>query len=232
MLIRLFTSTVGRKFIMAATGTLLFVFVLTHMIDNLHFFLGQEALNHYGDFLHNLEILWPLRAGLLTVVVLHIWSAASLARDNIRARPVPYAQWDPTKATYASRTMVWSGPIVAAFVIYHLLHYTVQIKGINLTGQDFHTFIDSKGRHDIYRMIATGFSQPVVAISYIVAMALLCIHLDHGIAAGFQSVGWRNHAYRTLVERAGRLVAWIIFIGFASIPVSVLVFGYGKEVVK
>jgi succinate dehydrogenase / fumarate reductase cytochrome b subunit len=231
-MMRLLTSTLGRKFIMAATGTLLFVFVLTHMIDNLHFFLGQEALNHYGDFLHNLEILWPLRAGLLTVVVLHIWSAASLARENRAARPVPYAQWDPAKASYASRTMIWSGPIVAAFVIFHLLHYTAQVKGLNFTGEDFHTFIDSKGRHDIYRMVATGFSQPAVAISYIIAMALLCLHLHHGIAAGFQSVGWRNPTYRPVVEQAGKIVAWVIFIGYISIPLSVLVFGYGKEVVK
>jgi succinate dehydrogenase / fumarate reductase, cytochrome b subunit len=232
-MIRLFTSTLGRKYIMAATGTLLFVFVLAHMIDNLHFFLGQEAINHFGDFLQsNLEIIWPLRLGILSVLVLHVWSAASLARENRAARPVPYAQWDPAKSSYASRTMVWSGPIVGAFVIYHLLHYTLQVKGVNLTGQDFHTYIDNKGRHDIFRMVATSFSQPVVALAYIVAMGTLCMHLYHGIAAGYQSVGWRNHTYRPVVEQASKLVAFLIFLGYISIPISVLVFGYGKEVVK
>src|SRR5579859_6371976 len=149
----IFESSLGKKYVMAVTGFLLFLFVIAHMVGNLQVFLGPEAINRYGHFLQsNYELVWPARIGLLILVGLHIWSAARLSLENREARPVAYASYRPVGSTYASRTMLMSGLIVLCFVIYHLLHFTVQNRYINLTGQDFSTFLDSEKRHDIFKM--------------------------------------------------------------------------------
>ncbi|PYM15235.1 MAG: succinate:quinone oxidoreductase [Verrucomicrobia bacterium] len=228
----LFKSSLGKKYIMAVTGAALFLFVVGHLLGNLQIFLGAETINRYGHFLQaNKEILWPARLGLLAAVALHIWSAVKLSAENKEARPMPYADWNPTVASYASRTMLMSGLIVAVFVIYHLLHFTVQAKSINLTGQDFVAFQDAKGRHDVYRMMVTGFSHPLVSAFYILAMGLLCLHLSHGAGAMFQSLGWKNDVYGPSLDRFAKVAAWLIFLGYVSIPIAVLL-GYGKEAVK
>jgi succinate dehydrogenase / fumarate reductase, cytochrome b subunit len=151
----------------------------------------------------------------------------TLAAGNKAARPIPYANWSPTVASYASRTMLMSGLIVAAFVIYHLLHFTVQARAVNLTGQDFSAYLDTKGRHDVYRMMITGFSYPLVSGFYVLAIGLLCLHLSHGIAAMFQSVGFKNEAYGPSIDRFAKIGAWLIFLGYSSIPVAILL-GYVK----
>src|ERR1043166_5164897 len=133
----LFKSSLGKKFVMAASGALLFLFVVGHLVGNLQVFLGPAAINRYGHFLQsNMEIIWPVRIGLIVLVVLHVWSASKLSAENKAARPVGYAG-DPgaPAASYASRTMLMSGLIVAAFILYHLLHYTVQMPAINLAGR-------------------------------------------------------------------------------------------------
>ena len=148
----IFGSTLGKKYVMAISGGAMFMFVVGHLVGNLQIFLGPEAINRYGHFLQsNVEIIWPARISMLAMIALHLWSAIALALENRAARPVPYANWQPTAASYASRTMIWSGFIVAAFIIYHLLHYTVMVQAINLTGQDFHALTDAEGRHDIYK---------------------------------------------------------------------------------
>ena len=230
IIVNLFESSLGKKYIMAVSGSALFLFVVAHLLGNLQIFLGPEAINRYGHFLQaNQEILWLARIGLLGVVVLHLWSAVKLSVENKAARSIPYANWNPTAASYASRTMLMSGLIIAVFVIYHLLHFTVQAKSINFTGQNFVAFRDAKGRHDVYRMMVTGFSSPPVSGFYVLAMGLLCLHLSHGIGAMFQSVGWKNDVYGASLDRFAKVAAWLIFLGYVSIPIAVLL-GYGKEV--
>jgi succinate dehydrogenase / fumarate reductase cytochrome b subunit len=208
---------------MAVTGGALFLFVVGHMVGNLQFFLGADAINRYGHFLQsNVELLWPARIGLLVMVALHVWSAVSLTRENRAARPVQYADWQPNTASYASRTMMMSGLIIAAFIIYHLLHFTVQTKEINLTGQDFHSLVDAEGRHDIYTMMKIGFSKPLVSVFYVIAVGLLCLHLSHGLSAMFQSLGLKNHAYAPLIDKGSKVIAVVLFLGYAAIPVAVL----------
>jgi len=209
---------------MAASGLLLLGFVVGHLAGNLQIFLGPEALNRYGQFLHqNLELLWPARIGLSVLVALHIWSAVRLSLENKAARPVGYAG-DPAApaASYASRTMLMSGLIVAAFVIYHLLHYTFDVRAINLTGRDFSALADERGRHDVYAMVVFGFEQPVVAGFYIVALALLCLHLHHGVYAMFQSLGINVGFCPDLPKHFARWAAILIFLGYISIPLAVL----------
>lgn len=227
-----FLSSIGKKYIMAVTGLFLFLFVAGHMIGNLQIFLGAEPINRYAHFLQSLgELLWVIRLSLLGIIALHIWSAIALALENRAARPVAYATRDGYAASYASRTMILSGFIIAAFVVYHLLHYTVKAP-VSLTGQDFHTlplYTLHSGTKvpDVYRMMIVGFSQPVVAIFYIIAVSLLSFHLGHGVAALFQSLGFKSQAWTPVIEKFGTIAAWVLVIGYASIPASVL-FGLVK----
>jgi succinate dehydrogenase / fumarate reductase, cytochrome b subunit len=228
----IFRSSLGKKYIMAVSGFVLFLFVIGHLAGNLQFFLGAESINRYGHFLQsNVELLWPVRIILLVIIGLHIWAAINLSIENKAARPVAYANWNPTTASYASRTMLMSGIIIFVFIIYHILHYTVLIKGINFTGQDFAVFEDPQKRHDIFKMMVWGFSNPFVSGFYILGIALLCLHLSHGLSATFQSLGWKNKVYGPCLDTGARVLAWLIFLGYVSIPISVLL-GYGKEALK
>src|SRR5437899_6482960 len=152
-------SSLGKKYLMALSGCALFLFVIAHLLGNLQIFLGPEVINRYGHFLQsNPELLWPARVGLLAMIVLHIWAAAKLTAENRATRPVTYARYEVVAASYASRTMFMSGLIIFVFIIYHLLHFTVQVPSINLTGQNFVTFEDSQKHHDVFKIMVVGFS--------------------------------------------------------------------------
>jgi succinate dehydrogenase / fumarate reductase, cytochrome b subunit len=229
---RVFQSSLGKKYIMAVTGFFLFFFVIGHMVGNLQIFLGPEAINRYGHLLQsNPELIWPARIGLIVLVGLHIWSAVRLSAENNAARPVGYGEYKPVGSSYASRTMLMSGLIVASFILYHLLHYTVQVKQINLTGQSFVDLVDQEKRHDIFKMVVLGFSNLWVSLFYILSMGLLCTHLSHGLSSMFQSIGWKNGNYRPILDKAAPVVAGLIFLGYTSIPVAILL-GFGKEALK
>jgi succinate dehydrogenase cytochrome b subunit len=226
----IFSSSLGKKYIMAVTGLVMFLFVLGHLAGNLQIFLGREAINRYGHFLQsNPELIWPARIFLLLMLVLHVWSAVKLSAENKAARPIAYGAWQPVGSTYASRTMLMSGLIVFVFIVYHLLHFTVQVKNVNLTGQSFIDFTDPQKRHDIYRMMIVGFSNGWVSGFYILGMALLCLHLSHGTRSMFQSLGWKSPVYGPFLDKASRLLAVAIFLGYTSIPVAILL-GLVKEV--
>lgn len=230
---RIWRSSLGKKYIMALTGCALFLFVIGHLIGNLQIFLGPEAINRYGHFLQsNLELIWPARMGLLVMVVLHIWSATRLTIENRAARGAGYAEYKPVGSSYASRTMMMSGLIIAAFVIYHLLHFTVQNQAINLTGRNFLELHDEKGRHDVYAMMVIGFRAWPVSLFYVVAMALLCLHLSHGVSSMFQSMGWKKFYYKPLLDNGARIIAVLIFLGYVSIPIAILLNLVGQEVPK
>lgn len=219
----LFNSSLGKKFLMALTGVALVMFVVVHMVGNLQFFLGREVLNHYAHVLKsNPEILWPSRIGLLSCVIIHITMAIWLTIENRTKRLTGYAVQDAGAASLASRTMIYSGTISGAFIVYHLLHYTVLLQSINLTGRDFSVFRDVHGQPDVYRMMIIGFSNSAVSGFYLLGVGLLCFHLSHGIWAMLQTLGLVNETYRTTIERASVIGAGLLFIGYASIPVTIL----------
>jgi len=222
---QLFCSSLGKKYLMAGAGLLMILFFIGHMAGNLQSFLGPEAINRYGHFLQsNVEVLWPVRIALLGIILIHIWSATQLTLENRAARPVAYQHWEPTAASYASRTMMVSGVIVAFFIVYHLLHYTAMVEAVNLTGKNFNAkpeFFDSEGRHDIYKMMMVGFSKPLVCVFYIVGVLLLCVHLSHGISAMWQSLGWKGRAYGPCLDRAAKVGSALIFLGYVIIPISI-----------
>ncbi len=230
-LARLFCSSLGRKYLMALSGLALVGFVCGHLLGNLQFFLPPSAINRYAHFLQsNLELLWPARLILLALAGLHIWTALTLERDNRAARPVAYASRAPAYgATLASRTMLVSGLIVAAFVVYHLLHFTLKVESLNGTAIPFRALREpGTGYPDVYAMMVAGFSVWYVSLFYIVGVSLLCLHLGHGVAAMFQSLGLRNPAYAPVIARGARWLSLALLAGYVSIPASVLVLGHGK----
>jgi succinate dehydrogenase / fumarate reductase cytochrome b subunit len=223
---KLFTSSLGKKFVMAVSGGVLFLFVVGHMIGNLQIFLPPEAINRYALFLQsNLELLWPVRLVLLALVILHVWSAIQLSVENKAARPVGYADATPYAASHASRTMLVTGLIVAAFIIYHLLHYTVVVDGINGAKMPLSRL---KEQHDVYAMMVAGFNVWYVSLFYLIGVGLLCYHLSHGMAAMFQSLGLKNHAYGPCIDKASKVIAVVLFLGYASIPTAVMA-GLGQK---
>ncbi len=203
---------------MAVTGLFLFGFVVMHMLGNLQIFLGQEALNRYAEALEDLpELLWPARVFLLASLMLHVWSASLLAIENRRARPTTYVTKSYVRASYASRTMMMSGLIVFFFIIYHLLHFTFGV----IEPQYAH-LVDSKGRDDVFSMVVLGFRHRSVSLTYITAMAVLGLHLSHGVSSLFQSLGLSDERRQPFFDGLARAAAFLIFIGNSSIPVSIL----------
>lgn len=209
---------------MALTGLVLFGFVVGHLIGNLQVFLGSsEPINRYGAFLQGLgELLWAIRLFLLLMLVLHIVFTIKLRLESRAARPDRYAVTQRRATTPAARWMLWSGLMVFCFIVFHLLHFTVQVPAVNGLGQDFVTLHDAKGRHDVYRMMILGFTNPYASGFYIVGVGLLALHLNHGIGSLFQTLGLNSAKLRPLWEKGGPTLSWLIFLGYASIPVAVL----------
>jgi len=206
-------STNGKKAVMAVTGAILFLFVIGHMLGNLQIFEGPDRLNAYGRFLKNTgELLWIVRIALLLAVGLHIIATVQLALRNKKARPVAYKVKKSVNSSYADRTMYWSGPIVLAFVIFHLLQFTAG-------------YIHPESRFiegDVYHNVVAGFSVWWVSVWYIFSMILLGFHLRHGLWSMFQSVGLNHPRHTPVLQRAALWIAVLITVGYISIPVSVL----------
>lgn len=223
----LFQSSIGKKVLMGATGGAMFLFLLGHLVGNLQVFLPKEHINAYAHLLHsNQGLLWVVRLAMLSIVAIHVWSAVTLNAENNSARPSTYgAGAGPFGASWASQYMFMTGLVIAAFVVYHLLHYTVQLGAINFTGQDFGALQvpsgPQKGYKDVHQMLVIGFSSPVVSLFYLVAIGLLCIHLSHGASAMFQSLGLSEGAWRTRLEAFAKYASIAIFLGYASIPIAV-----------
>ena len=210
-LLGLYESTLGKKLVMAVTGIVLFLFVLGHMVGNLQIYIGAERLNHYAELLQsNRALLWVVRSVLLLCVGVHILAAVQLWWRNWTSRPVRYRVFRPPSVDYAARTMVWSGPIIAVFVVYHLLHLTV--------GSAHGAFV----RGDVYHNVVSAFQVAPVAIVYMLANFLLGVHLYHGLWSLFQTLGLDQPLIAGLRRPAAVVVAAVIALGNISIPLSVL----------
>jgi len=196
---------------MAVSGCILFLFVVGHLIGNLQIYEGPDQLNRYAVLLRTEPpLLWAVRIVLLAMVLLHIWSSVQLAARNISARPDGYVEKKAAGSSYASRTMYWSGPIILAFVIYHLLDFT-----FGKVNPHFEP-------GNVYGNVVASFQVIPVAAFYIVAMLLLCLHLYHGLWSMFQSLGIAHPRWTPLLRRGAAVVAILIAAGNISIPVAVL----------
>jgi succinate dehydrogenase / fumarate reductase cytochrome b subunit len=221
--VRFYEAPIGKKAIMAFTGVILFGYVVAHLLGNLQIYMGagpdgEYQINHYAAFLHspaNAGLLMAARLFLLLCVGMHIVASVQLWKLKGEARPVAYVKKDDAAASYASRTMYWSGPIVAAFVIFHVLHLTVGAVGPA-------PLEVGPNAPDVHANLVAGFSNPAISGFYILAMILLCMHLYHGLWSMFQSLGFSHPRYTPILKKGAAIFAILIAIGNCSIPIAVM----------
>ena len=220
----LYSTAVGKKYVMAISGLAMIGFVVFHMIGNLKMYFGQADLDHYAEFLKELlypiapkgVVLWILRGGLIAMLVLHLHAAWSLTRLNRHARAVKYqGPRDYQVANFASRTMRWTGIIVLAYLVWHLLDLTFGT--VNAIGTDGE-FV----RGEVFNNVVRSLDRPLVAAFYIVANILLGIHLFHGAWSFFQSLGWNNPRFNAWRRGFAVGIATVVVVGNVSFPVAVL----------
>lgn len=203
---------------MAVTGLLLFGFVVAHLLGNLQLLAGPDAINGYAKWLHDKgPLLWVARIGLLLVFGLHVATGIRLSRQNRAARPVPYARQDTLQATFASRSMVLSGLSLLAFVVYHLLHFTL---GVTNPGHYERKLAGAQG-HDVHAMVTASFQVPGIAIAYAAFMLVLFLHLSHGIQSLAQTLGIHHRRYTPMIKTLSFLLALAIAGGNALLALSV-----------
>jgi len=213
-------SSIGRKIIVALTGLALVLFLAGHLSGNLLIFAGEEAFNDYAEFLHTFLHgmgVWIARIGLLACFVIHILFTILLVKENKAARP-KYAHEATVQASGSSRIMIWSGLTILAFVIFHVLHFTVRTD----------SELAALGETSPWKMVILGFQNPLVVIFYLIAMTLLCSHLSHGVSSIFQTLGLRSKKTAGPIKFIAKAYAIVIYLGFISIPLAIFLFGFGS----
>lgn len=223
-LLDLYGTAVGKKYAMAISGIAMMGFVFAHMIGNLKMYFGEEDLNKYAEFLKKLlyplapegAVLWIFRFGLIAMLMLHLHAAYSLTVMNRSARSVKYqSARDYQVATFASRTMRWTGIIVFLFLVWHLLDLTFGT--VNTIGTDGE-FV----REEVYANVVRSFERVPVAIFYIAANIALGIHLFHGAWSLFQSIGWNRPKFNQWRRAFATAFATVVVVGNVSFPIAVL----------
>ena len=209
---------------MAISGLILVGFVVMHLLGNLLIYGGQDALNAYAQKLRHLgPMLWVARGILFAAVVVHIRTSIQLSIENARARPAGYRVRRMEETTVAARTMLLSGLLVVAYLAYHLLHFTFRV-----TNPGISHGTDALGRHDVYSMMVLSFQIRAISLAYVLGMAAIFFHLHHGIASSFQTLGLNNERLLPILTHLGRLLAFLLFIGYISIPLAVLLGFIGR----
>jgi succinate dehydrogenase / fumarate reductase cytochrome b subunit len=203
--VRYLRSSIGAKHVMAVTGLLLLLFAIVHMVGHLQMFGGRAMYNAYAHFLQELwEVKWPVRAGLLGLLVVHIVIALGLVARNRAARATSYAVYRPVRSSWVGRSMAISGIVVLAFLIFHIIHFTIA----------------PAYPGDAYTGYVTAFRQPLYYAIYFTGILLLSLHLGHGASSWLQSLGWRNPKYP--IDRIGPIVSTILFVGYMLPPTVIL----------
>ncbi len=220
--INLYRTSIGKKVIMAITGLIGIGFVILHMYGNLKVFVGPEYFNAYSDGLRGLgapifghaHLLWIGRLVLLAAVVLHVWAAWSRYLESRKARGINYIKHSPVQASVASLYIRVGGVILLIFIIFHLMHFTWGVPGIH---PDF-------SQTDVYHNVIVGFQSYgyLPAIFYLVAMAALGLHLYHGTASLFQTLGLNSQSHPQPLRALSLCLAIIVAVGFALVPLAVI----------
>lgn len=211
---------------MAITGLIMVGFLLMHMYGNLKVFMGAEAFDHYahwlkGDILYPLVpsgwFIWIFRAFLLAAIVAHIWSAAVLTGRAHAARSSNYVQHKRLAQTYAARTMRWGGVILAGFLVFHLLQFTAQVVTTGF-----------RAGSEPYDMVIASFSQWWVTLAYLVWVAIVCLHVRHGVWSALTTLGAHTSPKaRGFLNGLAWVIAIVLFVGFMIMPLAVQ-FGWVK----
>lgn len=223
-MLKFYRTTIGKKAVMAVSGLSLVLFTFVHMVGNLKVFQGRDPMSGrpkmdvYSEFLRTVgspmfsrgELLWVARLGLLALAVFHIYSALAVTRANRRARPIGYEQQKFETTTLAARTMWWGGLILAAFIIYHILHMT--------TG---HLHFEGFQHGRVQQNVVAAFHVWYVVLIYLLAMGALCSHIYHGLWSALQTLSLNIPKYNKVLRNISKMVALVIFLGFISVPLGV-----------
>jgi succinate dehydrogenase / fumarate reductase cytochrome b subunit len=212
-----FDNSVVKKAIMAVSGLILVGYLVAHVIGNLHVFQGAESFNEYSEWIRTVgepavppqTVLTLVRIVLLVSVVAHFWAAISLWRQARRARPVRYVSKKRVQQSFASRTVRWGGLIIALFIIWHILDFTVG--SVNPVGAD----------STPYDRLVASFSNPFITLFYVVALVLLGLHLRHGIFAATQTLGQTNRRRERIVNVIATVFSIVLIAGFLVVPAAV-----------
>lgn len=214
----IFQTSVGRKLVMAVTGSIMLLFAVIHVIGNST--IHVSWLNDYAAHLHALPpLVWCFRLFILLVFCLHIYFGVVLTLENRASRPKEYAVTKHLRSSLAGRSMIWTGIALAFFLVYHLLHFTLHVTNPDISAG---VLRDSLGRPDVHRMVVISFEMVPVSAVYVVAMCALYLHLSHGIQSLVQTLGLNNERSLPVVVRAGLLTAAVLSIGYMLIPLAVL----------
>jgi len=224
---QLFTSSIGRKILMAITGQCMVMFIIIHLIGNSTIFGWLDGgVNAYAHHLHSLPlpIIVAFRLGLLAFACIHIWYGIQLTIENSNGRPQQYAVKSTQKATFASENMIWTGVLLLAFIGYHLLHFTFQVTNPE-TAALKHLVPDAHGMMvpDVFGMMVPAFQNAFTTLIYVAAMVTLFLHLSHGIQSFFQTMGWNNDRVQPGISKVGTLAALGLFLGYAAVPLAIIV---------
>ena len=221
--LRWLVSSIGKKTIVALTGVCLAAFVTGHLIGNFTVFLGQDWLNIYAEKLQALgPILWLIRLGMLVIIGCHIYFTMLIWFENAQARPQKYAVDAKMGTTVFSRTMRLTGIIIVGFLVFHIMHFTLRSHGV-VPNYEYEVPLHGEMVHNVYGMVVAGFQNPLVSGAYILWLLLIAFHLNHGVASFFQTIGVTNKYMRPLFEWATRIYVWLLFLGYISIPLYILI---------
>ena len=206
-LTRTFGSSIGKKLLMAITGLSFFGFLCMHLAGNLTLYKDGPAFNAYAQKLHSLgPILMVFEFGLLAFAIIHVATGIILFVQNLKARSVPYKIDRPAGGrTYSSSFMPYTGFILLAFVIFHLLNFS---------------FVD-KGQRTIFEIVSGAFANPIYIIVYVFAMVVLALHVRHGFWSAFQTVGANHPRYMPAIMVLSIVVSLIFGFGFGLLPIYI-----------
>jgi len=214
---RLLSDSIGRKAVVAVTGLVMIVFVLVHLLGNTTIFSGPGGINAYSAKLHGLgPFVWVFRLFLAGMLALHVIFAVLLTLENRAANPDKYAVKKMLKATFAGETMIWTGSLLLAFLVYHLLQFTVRVT------PDIIPEAVAVKPGNVFAMVVASFRVTPISLVYVAAMVALFLHLSHGIQSIFQTVGLSNDKTMPQFTACGKLVSTLLLLGFCSIPVLIL----------
>ena len=215
-LLKFIGSSVGKKFLMALTGLAMVIFLLEHLSGNLLLFSkNPDPYNEYADFL--LSFGWLIivaELGLIAILLFHMVSAISISIGKKKARPVAYAKTgnagEPSKKTFSSKTMIWTGLLIFAFIAIHLKTFKF--------GPNYSSTVDGVEMRDLHTLVWEVFQNPIYVVWYVGALIFLGFHLRHGFWSAFQSLGVHHPRFTPVIYSVGILVAIIISVGFLGIP--------------
>jgi succinate dehydrogenase / fumarate reductase, cytochrome b subunit len=217
----IYRTSIGKKVIMAASGLVLLLYVIGHMIGNLKAFLSAKELNAYAEFLRRMGepifphtvLLWIIRVAVAAAFVLHVYFAIDLSLRSSRARKVRYAHADRVQSNPAPVTMRWGGLAIALFVVFHLAHFT--------WGWIHPSYRYQRGA--VYQNVVGSFNVWWLVVIYVAALAALCLHLYHGTWSMFQTFGVNSRRWDAIIRRTAGTVAIVVFLGFIAVPIGVFV---------